>query len=546
MSKNQKKKSKAKPDDKPSVIKSGKGKTDRKQKSKFNTESVYNMFLDNKAIIIILLFFGYMYFSTIDSYGMFMWDEAGYANIGKSLYEEFEFAQNGKWDSYRGYGFPLMIAVSFFVFGATTDVIAKVPVVLSGLLGIFVVYFFTRKLVGKNVAIVSAFALAIMPLYWSYTAHLLTGVPFAVFFTLAILSFYHGIKNNPKYLYLSWASLGFAFMLRFNAFLFAPPVIIYLAYLLIKKDKGTINLLKSKEFWLPPLAFIAVVLPYFVFRHIHDFAAPIEFFRSLAGNLSATQFFGYVNWSKYFIDLPSNITYALLFAAVVGLVYGLYKRDEFNAYLVLHIFTTLIYFTMQDWKESRYIMSVFPLIAILAGIGLVKVIYPWLVRDLKSKKLPFIIIILFLLFSFNIGHSAASTQLTYSIANGYPSLKQASEYVRDHTAPDDKIFGISDVQYHWYSDDRIVISPVREGLKTNIKQVTSDSSIKYVILNNHERGQAQYLLEYFSNAFTQEDVDSGTIVVFGETQNQFVDIVIPADLFVERMNYLLDEGLVED
>jgi len=47
------------------------------------------------------LFFGFVYLGTIDSYGMFMWDEAEYACLARSISRGQGFSISGKPDPLR-------------------------------------------------------------------------------------------------------------------------------------------------------------------------------------------------------------------------------------------------------------------------------------------------------------------------------------------------------------------------------------------------------------------------------------------------------------
>ncbi|MBW6451237.1 MAG: glycosyltransferase family 39 protein [DPANN group archaeon] len=515
----------------------------KNKKSKFNydklfdTKFYYDLLVKHKEILFLLFFFGYIYFSTISSYGMFMWDEAGYANIGKSMYEDFEFAQNGQIETGRNYGFPLLIATSFFIFGDTTDTVAKMSVLFSSLLTIFVVYFFVRRIINKNTAILSAFILGILPLFWSNTAHLLSEVPFTTFFTISILSFYHGIKSDKRYLYLAWASLGFSYTIRYNAMLFGPPIILYMLTLFVLDWKKTFNLVKTKEFLLSPFLFVLVTIPYYILMYMNgvDF---IEQFKLMSGGLSQYALVVSSIPSSFFIvQLPNNLTFFLMILMLIGVVYVLKTKNEFGIYLLSHILMALLYFSSQAWKESRFVLSLTPLYAILIAIAFMNVLYPILKRDIKSKNVVYLIMFVILLFAAKGAYTSAMMPLTYSIANGYPALLQSSEFIKNNVGEDETFMAVGP-QYNWYAD-RIVTSYGR-NITDVVSILEANPKIRFIVINNYERSVPSFLLESFSTIFNQDDFTSGYVFIFGDEKNKFRDIVIESQYYIVKVKPLLN------
>ncbi len=180
--------------------------------------------VDLAAIMLIIAFYGYIYFTNINAYDSLMYDEAGYITMGRTLAVEHYHGIDvqGTKESYRQPLFPLMIAASFLVFGISYTA-AKIPIILSAILAMIIIYLLVRKIYDRKIAFFAAAMMGVTPLVLTYVENILSDVPSVLFYALSMLSFYIGIeKKDSRYLYIAWFSFGLTFLIRYNALLIIP------------------------------------------------------------------------------------------------------------------------------------------------------------------------------------------------------------------------------------------------------------------------------------------------------------------------------------
>lgn len=111
---------------------------------------------------------------------------------------------------------------------------ARLVPALIGVVSAPLLYYPTRRIFGRPVALVSILFLALSPwhLYWSQNARFYTLL--LLFYTLALLTFYIGLEEDrPLYLVASLVFLGLAARERLVALAFIPIIVSYLALLFI-------------------------------------------------------------------------------------------------------------------------------------------------------------------------------------------------------------------------------------------------------------------------------------------------------------------------
>ena len=128
------------------------------------------------------MLFGTLHGSTLDNNGMFMWDEAMYGSIARSVLEGDGFPhQRSAPPVATTNAPPLSSAVAMGVLGSDTDVTAKLPVLVYSLLALCIVYWMVRRVEGTVAATIATFALGIFPSYWIAGGYMLTEIPFIAF-----------------------------------------------------------------------------------------------------------------------------------------------------------------------------------------------------------------------------------------------------------------------------------------------------------------------------------------------------------------------------
>ena len=512
--------------------------------------NLINLLKKHKYFIVFLFLSGFFYIQNIDAYHMFMWDESEYASLGRSLLTNQEYTLNDQSHALRPPMLPMINAVSFFIFGIN-DISTKIPLVLFALLSFVVIYVVIRREFDEKIAMTSSFFLSITPLYLKHLGHNLAEIPFIFFYLVSIFMFYYALKINKKYFYPAWIFFGLALMARYNGLLILVSVGIYGFYLFIKqknKKQYISNLFLSKSFILAPLIALIVVSPWYIYQYL-AFGTPFKGLIISSGQLTS--------WAKlvggapdyiYFLWLPNLVSFLILLLSVIGITYMIVKRNSFLGYLMLNLMIVFVYFSAQPSKDPRFMTQLMPIFAIFAAIGLFKVIYPWLCRDINKKFVFFVLIISVAYVGF-VNYSDAQINYERSSALGYPSMIQASSFVKASTNYTQSIVGASTPQYYWYSE-RVTYGYPREEQK--LFEYLDEKNSSYLLINNHERLQPQYVIQFFAKGFFDSQgalkypEDALKIKIFGDlahfndASRYPVTIVVPADLFVLRTKDLLD------
>ncbi len=323
------------------------------------------------------------------------------------------------------------------------------------------------------------------------------------------------------------------------------PIIaaVYLAYLFFR-DKGKLYaVLKSKHAYFSLVLFLAVMAPWMFYMHAEtgDVFSGIRGAQNIFSNYGVASF----PWYHYFVLVQDVLGVPVLLLFILGIAYTVYKRSDFGVYCLIFVMVNFAYFSQIGWKSERMMVSWLPFMLILSGIGLMKVIYPWLKRDLKSDFLSLAVCVLLISGVAYFNYTGEiSPKLEYSTAIGYPSLIQAASFVEAESDPNVAIVGASVPQNFWYTK-RIVRGYPADA--RGLVELLDKEQICFLLINNYERTQPQYVVSVFSQGFFDEQgqlrypADAQKVRIFGDIahfndpMSYPVTIVVPSDLFVERV-----------
>lgn len=280
--------------------------------------------------------------------------------------------------------------------------------VVSGVLGVGVLFFFIAESINIPTAFLGAVFLALIPNYFGYLHTNMKDIPNAGAMALGTYLFWRLVKNGRVvHLLLAVFAFAVAFNTKINSFI--VPGINFLWYVFVKIK----SLFKKKldlaffYFVLAPIAALAVWWPFWTDPWGKLWGIPTFF--STNTLFTPVLLGGVTYWSA--INLPWYYPYAylaittqipLLVFFLCGLVVCIKKVKENNVYLLflLWFFLPLARFFLPNVSAIdgvRHFMEVlFPLAAI-AGIGAMA-IYLWIKRIVGSKTgLLFIFVALFLI-----------------------------------------------------------------------------------------------------------------------------------------------------
>jgi hypothetical protein len=199
-------------------------------------------------------------------------------------------------------------------------------------------------------------------------------------------------------------------------------------------------------------------------------------------------------------------------------------------------------------KEDRYICSMMPFLATLSGVGITRVLGPWIgaragARVSERSKLrwlgpwftrwlgarvarmvtPALIVVT--------GAAILADDTTRRISldpYGYPSFVEAMETVRAESPPDQLVIGASGPQIHWYADRPTRQFPADVG---DLDDMLPKAS--WVVFVNFERMQPQWATD-LTRRLTAADVARGDVRVFHN--GSFQTVIVRAPLLAARID----------
>jgi 4-amino-4-deoxy-L-arabinose transferase-like glycosyltransferase len=269
-----------------------------------------------------------------------------------------------------------MNALSGKIFGFNTFAM-RLPSAIMGFLGVIALLFFVDRYFGAYAAFFSAAVLAFTQQYLYHARSAVTDGPFAVFFALAMMSFWVA-RSEKRYVffYISGLFTGLAVMTRSVPGLFIPVTII--AFILASREFG---IFRNIHFYGGLLLSAAVFMPWHLWMyHLHGRIFLDQHFGvalmtgikgyplTYGGNPSLNP------WYAYFSILLSNYWPWLPFM-LAGLykIIGGYARFEPEKrkkllFILCWLCVPLLIFQAAKVKQYHYIMPLYAPLAVITAM----------------------------------------------------------------------------------------------------------------------------------------------------------------------------------
>lgn len=466
-----------------------------------------------------LVVFGGLYLSTIDSYGMLMWDEAHYATLGRALARGEGYTNYaGKPDTFRPPVVPAAAALSMFISRSESDVVAKLPIVGFALLCLLLVYGVVQHQGGTLAGVVGATALGIFPTFWQDTAYLLTEIPFMLFYAGAVVLFHDGLFRNPRSFLLAWPCWALAVLTRYTAVLFGPTVLLLSLMPFAFRDSEAIKRMRSKEFFVGPVMAFLILTPWLVRTWMYT-GDPLGGFTRAAGQIPAHSH-ATMPALFYLQELPGMIGWiplAMLAAAFVFVV--VVRQQALGITCCIAALIVIGWMQQYDWKEVRLITATMPFFAILIGLGVAAA-----VEALPKRRRQWapLVIIAVIGAAFVMSYRQATALLADRKTLGYPSFLHAMAYLEEETAQGALLLGSNCYQIYWYAD-----RPCRMFPKKESELATALDGTEWAVITNFERGQPQYLRDAVKH-FGRAEYASGRVKPF--TDNRWATALVSPEV----------------
>ena len=411
---------------------------------------------EHLPFLVLLVVAGALYVSTLDSYGMFIWDEAEYASIGRSVLRGEGFAINGRPNSLRPPVLPLAGAASMWLTGRANDRSARLATVALALLALAIVYAAAAVAYDPPTGFLAAALLAAAPSFWTMTAMFLSELPFMGFFAGAVLWFELGLRRDPRYFWPGWFCAALALLTRYTAVLYVLYLVARIAVVLWKRG-DELRRLRSRSSVLAVCAASVLVIAWLIRQQV-VFGTFLVGFAAASTQLQLAQVF-FPPWHYYLANLPALLSPVTTGALAIGIAWGVWRRDGLTLTCALVIAGIVGWFSAYRYKELRLITSIMPFAAIVGAVGLMAVL-----PGVRSRRYGWGVLALFAALVFGATYPAVRTAFTLHVPRGYPVLLRSMHVLVSESEPGAMVMTTSPPQVFWYTGRRVMPFPERERL----------------------------------------------------------------------------------
>ncbi|MBD3238230.1 MAG: phospholipid carrier-dependent glycosyltransferase, partial [Candidatus Moranbacteria bacterium] len=296
---------------------------------------------------------------------------------------------------------PLIIwlAMLSFKFIGQTEFAARFFIVIFGIIGVLVTYYFTYTLFkNKNAALFSGFYLISSPLYLFLSKSLMMDVPLSICIALSMLGLWKVFKGHNQWLMFSAFFIGVGILVK--GILGLLPVLIFISLIFVLKINFSKTILKSKYLTKSLLIFIILILPwhlfmtfkhgnnfwnsYFLYHHLERFNTNIH--EKFTGK--SDFFFFEVKFLEHI-----NTLEIILFILIIYFIFNFKKYSKYKKqiyFLTVYSMVILLFFSFSNTRFSHYIAPILIPISIFFG---------WMLNEIykNNKKLLLAIAIISLL-----------------------------------------------------------------------------------------------------------------------------------------------------
>jgi 4-amino-4-deoxy-L-arabinose transferase-like glycosyltransferase len=266
-----------------------------------------------------------------------------------------------------------MQAPSVLVFG-DSEFAVRLPVALSGVACVLLVYGLGLSLLNRRAALVAAAALATSFRFVIYSRHGLTDVPTLMFGLLALYGFARSLQDaRLRFALIGWAGVGLAVLTKGPVGLL--PLGVWLVWLCASRQWHGVRRLRA--LWGVPLA-LAVALPWYLAMLMLHGRAYLDaaLFHELVARYGAAEFPGPQRGPLYFFKVwPADAAPWTLFFMPAAL--WMLWRDRRSLeprllrsglFAVCWFLVVLVVFSSSRYKLPHYLLPLYPAIALLVGL----------------------------------------------------------------------------------------------------------------------------------------------------------------------------------
>jgi 4-amino-4-deoxy-L-arabinose transferase-like glycosyltransferase len=341
------------------------------------TARLTNYFFENRqchfwllALLALLALFAKLHIGDLGGY-----DDAVYAHEGKQMLatgQWWSMTLNGQPDFDKPPLFVWLEALSMALFGVT-DFAARFPAALLGFGTLILVYFVTRELSDSYwLPVWAMLILCGTHFFMRFAMRAMTDVPFAFFFTLALLFYLKGLRRHSHFI---WCGVAISLAVLLRSFLGWIPLSIIFFHLAVN---GRLGLLRNRSLLIGLLLATGLPLIWFGSQYwLHGDRFLAMHLSFTIENLALTKEKNTGQFIAGLLEYPRLLgkSYWPWLPLLLG---GLWlqarqwcrEKDPASSLLILWVLGVIIPFSLAGHKWLRYLMPVFPAFAILAALAL--------------------------------------------------------------------------------------------------------------------------------------------------------------------------------
>ncbi len=316
----------------------------------------------HRSALLLLALFGWLYWGTLGSHGMFMWDEAEYAALGRNIQRGDPYSI-----SLRPPLLPLCVSAVLELSGRGDDKTAKIPVLFFALVTLGLAYGFCLKRYDRATAVGALAFLGLAPAFWQHASYLLTEIPLMMAFFAATSFFVLGQEGDSRWFFLSWISTALAFLTRYNGVLLGPIYLLLMAVHRQRDPERFRECWRDRRFWLAPFVGFALFAPWLVRQGLR-YGDPLIGFKHAAIQLQIYIPSASFPATYYLTHLPAMLTWPLLVMVLAGLGWTLREREPYAVHCLLVALFLLGWLSAYRYKEVRLVTSILPYLAVLVSL----------------------------------------------------------------------------------------------------------------------------------------------------------------------------------
>lgn len=347
-------------------------------------------FLENKLFLSIFIFsLSYaLYLIIFNQFNDVWWDSTSYIGMAKYFYSQ---GVNGVFEPMKPILLPLLLMV-ILKLGLSIVIFGKLLIFFSSLGTLIFIYLISKELFDEKTAFIASILTFSNPLFFILSFRIYSEMlTLCTFFGAIYFIFKFIKKENSFFIILSGAFCAFSIMSKYPNGLLAVMIDLFLLIRLFrKKDFGSFLLFNiSLIFFMLPFFFLGFKMggDYFYFYHISS-----QYFKDNLGHIYDLNAFPNIprliipNNSLIYITSIIYLVNIILPFSLKGIWEStkLKNKNLIIYFLILPAFLFFLFYQIYYLKGERYIIIVFPILAILGAYSLSKIRrnYLWFIMSL--------------------------------------------------------------------------------------------------------------------------------------------------------------------